>query len=79
MTDRPFVSARYAAEQLGVPEAVVIEDVKRGWAHLDSLNGGQGGDYWLVYSYEVEGDRLDLHRARLQGAVSRAQSVEGKE
>lgn len=65
MTARPFVSARYAAEALGVTEAVVIADVERGFTDPHSLNGGQSGDYWLVYTYEIEGDRLEMNRARL--------------
>lgn len=77
MTSRPFVSARYAAEQLGVPEAVVIADVERGFTKLDSLNGGRSGDYCLVYSYELEGERLARHQARLQATANRESADSG--
>ncbi len=70
MSDRPFVTAHRAAELLGVPVATVIDDVKRGFTHIDSLNGGAFGETMIVYAYEVDGDRLAMHRARL-GAADR--------
>jgi hypothetical protein len=65
MSDRPFVTARTASDLLGVPVEVVTDDVKRGYTHVDSLNGGPFGETVIVYAYELEGDRLAMHRARL--------------
>ena len=65
MSERPFVTARRAAELLGVPEVVVVADIERGYQKLDSLRGGQFGTTWVAYSDEFEGDRLERHRARL--------------
>ena len=63
---RPFVTTRSAADTLGVPEATVIDDVQEGMdGRLPALNGGRSGDYWIVYAYECEGERLDMHRQRL--------------
>ncbi len=66
MSDRPFVSAQRAAELLGVPVAAVIADIVRGFADFGSLNGGPFGEAWIVYAYELEGERLAMHQARLQ-------------
>lgn len=66
MTERPFITARAAAELLGVPESAVIDDVQEGMdGALPALNGGRYGEAWVVYTYEVTGDRLAMHRARL--------------
>ena len=73
---KTFVTARAAAELLGVSEATVIDDVQEGMdGALPALNGGRSGGFWLVYQYEVEGDRLAMHRARLQGATAREPGV----
>ena len=66
---RPFVSARRAAELLGVSEAAVIADIVLGTnGRIDTLNGGPFGEAWVVYAYELEGDRLEMHRERLGAA-----------
>lgn len=67
MNDRPFVTARAAAELLGVSEATVIEDIERGMSGaLASLVGGYyGADVLVVHTYEIEGARLAMHRTRL--------------
>jgi hypothetical protein len=63
---RPFVTARAAADALGVLETTVIDDVMEGMdGRLPALLGGRYGDAWIVYQFEVEGARLDMHRARL--------------
>ncbi len=63
---RPFCTARAAAQLLGVTEARVIDDVQEGMdGALPALNGGRYGDAWVVYRYEIEGERLAMHRAKL--------------
>jgi hypothetical protein len=62
VTTRPFVTARRAAELLGTTEAAVIEDVRAN--SLYNLNGGPMGETWIVYAYELEGERLAMHQAR---------------
>lgn len=65
---RPFVTARTAAERLGVTEETVVDDIQEGMdGALPALLGGRYGDAWVVYQFEVEGVRLDMHRARLAG------------
>ncbi len=39
--------------------------VARHVAAAPALNGGRFGEAWVVYAYEVEGDRLAMHQARL--------------
>ena len=70
MSSRPrlFVTARHAAELLGVSEAVVVADIERGFSKIDSLRGGEYGDTWVVYAEELEGERLDVHCERLRAA-----------
>jgi len=64
--DRPFVTSLQASTLLGVSETAVIDDVQEGMdGRLPALNGGRSGDYWIVYAYECEGERLDMHRKRL--------------
>jgi len=46
--DRPFVTARSAADTLG----------------------GRFGGAWIVYAFEVEGERLEMHRKRLASTSS---------
>jgi hypothetical protein len=67
MSERPFVTARAAAELLGVPEAAVVADVAAGNASGDfsRLNGGAAMGTVIVDAYELDGDRLAMHRARL--------------
>jgi hypothetical protein len=65
VSTRPFVTARAASELLGVPEAEVIDDVQEGMdGALPALNGGRYGDAWVVYQYEIEGERLAMHQTR---------------
>ena len=68
---RPFVTARSAADTLGVLETTVIDDVMEGMdGALPALLGGRYGGAWIVYAFEVEGERLAMHRARLAGIKS---------
>jgi len=68
---RPFVTARSAADALGVPETTVIDDVQEGMdGRLPALLGGRYGGAWIVYAFEVEGARLEMHRARLTSIKS---------
>lgn len=63
---RPLLTARKAAEILGVPEAAVIDDIQDGMdGALPALIGGRFGSEWVCYAFELEGDRLEMHRARL--------------
>lgn len=64
--EREFVTARAAAFQLGVPESVVIDDVMEGMdGQLPALIGGRFGDAWIVYSWQLQAEHLERHRARL--------------
>lgn len=69
--DKPYVTARKAAERLGVPETVVTEDLGHGTAgSLSALVGGEvSPGHWWVARWEVEGDRLEMHKARLAGKI----------
>lgn len=63
---KPYVTARTAADRLGVPIETVLEDIKRGMrGELDTLTGGPVGGFYIVEAWEVEGDRLEMHRKRL--------------
>ena len=63
---RPYVTARAAAELLGVEEAVVISDIEEGLdGALPALIGGRYGEAWIVHAFELESPRLEMHRARL--------------
>jgi hypothetical protein len=64
--EREFITARAAALQLGVPESVIIDDVQEGMdGQLPALIGGRFGDAWIVYAWQLQGEHLDRHRARL--------------
>ena len=64
--EREFVTARAAAAQLGVPESVIIDDVQEGMdGQLPALIGGRFGDAWIVYAWQLHGEHLERHRARL--------------
>ena len=64
--EREFVTARAAAAQLGVPESVIIDDVQEGMdGQLPALIGGRFGDAWIVYAWQLQGEHLERHRARL--------------
>ena len=63
---RPYVTARSASELLGVPYLTVIDDVRDGMdGSLPALIGGESGGTWFVAAFEVMGERLEMHRARL--------------
>ena len=67
--DREFVTARAAAFQIGVPESVVVNDVQEGMdGALPALIGGRFGDVWIVYAWQLQGEHLERHRARLSAA-----------
>lgn len=66
MSDKPFITARQAAELIGAPLDIVVRDIEEGMdGALPALIGGRAFDTWIVYAYEVDGDRLTMHRARL--------------
>ncbi|MCU0973837.1 MAG: hypothetical protein MUF80_07785 [Burkholderiales bacterium] len=66
---RPYVTARSASELLGVPYTDVIDDIRDGMAGaLPALIGAESGGTWYVAAFEVEGERLEMHRARLRAA-----------
>lgn len=66
MSTRPFVTARAAAELLGVPIETVVYDVHEGMdGKLGTLTGGIEGGYWLVQSSDLQGESLERHRKRL--------------
>jgi hypothetical protein len=66
MPDKPYVSARTAAEILGVSVHVVITDIEAGLrGELHTLTGSKQGDWWLVEAWELEAPRLEFQRRRL--------------
>ena len=65
--NRPYVTATRAAAALGVPLAAVLDDVRDGMdGALPALIGGESGGSWYVAAFELEGERLEAHRARLR-------------
>ena len=61
---KPYVMARKAAEMLGVTTDEVIADIKANG--LPNLHGGEmDGLGWFVPSWELTGERLEMHRERL--------------
>ncbi len=67
---RPYVTARSASELLGVPYLDVIHDIKDGMSGaLPALIGAESNGVWYVAAFEVEGERLEMHRARLTQSV----------
>lgn len=51
---------------LGVNPSVVVDDIKKGMdGELPCLTGGRHGDWYVVESWELEGERLAAHKARL--------------
>lgn len=64
-----YVSATVAAAKISVSRDVVVADIERGNRGEDAfaLAGERQGDWWLVESYEVEGERLAMHKKRLTG------------
>ena len=64
--EKPYLTARKASELLGVPLEAVVADIDRGVeGHLSALIGASVGGIYMVPSWELEGDRLAMHRARL--------------
>ncbi len=63
--ERPFLTARTAAAALGVPQSVVEADVRRIYP-LDCLIGADVNGIVYVSAWELEGERLEMHRARLR-------------
>ena len=64
---RPYVTARSASELLGVPYLTVVDDLRDGIdGALPALIGGESGGSWYVAAFELEGERLEAHRARLR-------------
>jgi hypothetical protein len=61
---RPFITARAAAAALCVPQSVIEADVRRIYP-LDCLIGADVGGTVYVSAWELEGERLAAHRARL--------------
>ena len=62
---REFLTARGAADLLGCDEAAVVSDIKRGFDKVDALIGGRFGEVWIVYSWQLQGEHLERHQARL--------------
>ena len=67
--ERPYVTARSAAVIIGVPQNVVEADVRRVWP-LECLIGGEFAGTVYVSAWELEGERLAAHRARLSDGDS---------
>jgi hypothetical protein len=66
VTEREYLTARAAAERLGVPESVVIDDIQDGMdGALPALIGGRFGDAWIVYAWQIDGEHIERHRERL--------------
>lgn len=61
---KDFLTARAAADLLGVPEAVVVADIERGFTEVPSLIGGKFGETWICYAWQLEGEHPERHRAR---------------
>lgn len=63
---RPYVTARSASELLGVPYLTVVDDIRDGMdGTLPALIGAESGGTWYVAAFEMEAERLEMHRARL--------------
>ena len=66
MSERPFMTARAAAERLGCSEAAVIHDIEEGMdGALPALVGAYADGLCVVSAWELEGPRLEMHGARL--------------
>jgi hypothetical protein len=64
---KPYVSAMTAARMLGVPVETVVADIAGGMdGNLVSLIGAPAGGVYVIPSWELEGERLEMHRARLR-------------
>jgi hypothetical protein len=84
--EKPYVTARQASQALGVPIERIVADIDAGMdGALPSLIGMPLQGVYYLPRWEVEGERLEMHRARLsveagvavgsQGATSSRESV----
>lgn len=64
---KPYVTASVAARLIGIQPDALVADICRGNAGQNAfaVAGAKVGEFWLVHSYELEGDRLEMHRKRL--------------
>jgi hypothetical protein len=66
---KPYVMARKAAELLGITTEEVVADIKAN--KIANLHGGEMVDLgWFVPSWELTGERLEMHRDRLTAIKS---------
>lgn len=64
--ERPYLDASIAASLLGVDRRSVVADVQAGMrGTLAALCGAETGGICVVSRWELEGERLEMHRARL--------------
>lgn len=69
---KPYLSARHAAEVLGCTTSTLIADIEAN--KIGSVIGGEaGGLGWFVPLWELEGERLEMHRKRLTNDSSAVQ------
>lgn len=55
-----------ASRMLGVPVEAVVDDISNGMdGKLESLIGAPAGGVYVIPSWELEGERLEMHRQRL--------------
>ena len=75
---KPYLSARHAAEVLGCTTSALIEDINEN--RIGSVIGGEAGALgWFVPLWELQGERLDMHRKRLSSTSDLARiPVEAK-
>ena len=64
MNAKPFVTATFAARELGVDVTVVVAEIDHPQC-ASALTGGWFAGVPIVYRYEVEEPRLSMHRRRL--------------
>lgn len=66
MQEKPYIDASAAAVLLGVDRRTVVADVRAGMAGtLSALIGGEYSGIVILPRWEVEGERLEMHKARL--------------
>jgi hypothetical protein len=63
LDSKPFITARRAAEIIGVTEAEVIADIDAGGAF--SINGARTPSGYIVQADDLIADRPTMHRKRL--------------
>jgi len=67
--EKPYLTARKASALLGVPLERVVEDIDLGMTgNLAALIGASVGGVYMVPAWELEGDRLAMHRERLRAS-----------